>query len=92
MTVKKKDNLWGLSFPILFMLNGRRLHREELAHDLRVDPQTIGRQVKYLRDVFKVDIKASARYGYELVDWGILDKKKVYEVFSANERKKDAKK
>lgn len=70
----KNAEMFGLMFEILVQLDGGKKSRRELSEGLGVGPQVIGRQIKLLRDVFKVTIKSSPANGYELEDWGILNK------------------
>lgn len=70
----KNAEMFGLMFGILVQLDGGKKSRRELSEGLGVGPQVIGRQIKLLRNVFKVTIKSSPANGYELEDWGILNK------------------
>ena len=63
----KNAEMFGLMFEILVQLDGGKKSRRELSEGLGVGPQVIGRQ-------FKVTIKSSPANGYELEDWGILNK------------------
>lgn len=74
MLGEKNAEMFGLMFEILVQLDGGKKSRRELSEGLGVGPQVIGRQIKLLRDVFKVTIKSSPANGYELEDWGILNK------------------
>ena len=62
----KNAEMFGLMFEILVQLDGGKKSRRELSEGLGVGPQVIGRQIKLLRDVFKVTIKSSPANGYEL--------------------------
>ena len=52
----KNAEMFGLMFEILVQLDGGKKSRRELSEGLGVGPQVIGRQIKLLRDVFKVTI------------------------------------
>ena len=80
----KNAEMFGLMFEILVQLNGGKKSRRELSEGLGVGPQVIGRQIKLLRDVFKVTIKSSPANGYELEDWGILNKAVFMEYYPFN--------
>ena len=56
MLGEKNAEMFGLMFEILVQLDGGKKSRRELSEGLGVGPQVIGRQIKLLRDVFKVTI------------------------------------
>lgn len=71
-----KAELVRLAFRILAAVDAELLTRHELADRFGVSPQIVGRQIRFLRDWMGVRMKTVTGYGYEVADWGILDREK----------------
>ena len=71
-----KAELVRLAFRILAAVDAELLTRHELADRFGVSPQIVGRQIRFLRDSMGVRMKTVTGYGYEVADWGILDREK----------------
>lgn len=72
-----KTEQFDLMFRMLYILSKEPMSRPDFAKRLGVGEQIIGRQIRFMRDVFKVEIDSSAAWGYELVGWGVFDKQMI---------------
>ena len=70
-------------FRLLGLLDRGGMNRLQLAEALHCQPQVIGRQVAFLRTNFAMSISGSPKKGYTVRDWGILNRNRFLEMWSA---------
>lgn len=71
---RRNADLLDLLLNVLLLIYKQPgINRSVLSERLMVSEQVIGRQVKILRNKFKVEIKSSPKCCYELIHWGIFD-------------------
>lgn len=62
------------AFRILAALDAEILNREELSWQTGIDPRSIAQKLTFLREAFGVRISTGSEHGYQILDWGVLDR------------------
>ena len=82
--LRRNGDLLDVLFLVLLLIyRNPGISRNKLSKRLGVSDQVIGRQVKTLREKFKVEINSSPSQGYELAHWGIFDQGQFLEKIEA---------